>query len=61
MVLVCQLTSDQNLEETQVKKNVFFPTVTKQTASDERNPTAIRAEENHWYKNSPAKDVEYEF
>jgi hypothetical protein len=35
--------------------------MTKQTNSDERNPTGIRAEENHWYKKSPAKDDECEF
>jgi len=35
--------------------------MTKQTISDESNLIGTRAEETHWYKNSPAKDDECEF
>jgi len=43
------------------KKKGIFPTMTKQTISDESNLIGTRAEETHWYKNSPAKDDECEF
>jgi hypothetical protein len=62
VVLVSQHTSDQNVEETlNTKKKSIFPTMTKQTNSDENNLIGTRAEETHWYKNSPANMTSVNF
>jgi hypothetical protein len=47
IVLVCHLTSDQNLEETVIEKCIFKSTTTKLTTSGESNLNIIgkRAEE----------------
>jgi len=61
MVLDCIITSDQNLEKTRNTKKYLLPAIIKQTTSDESNLIGTRAEETHWYKNSPAKYDECEF
>jgi hypothetical protein len=43
IVLVCHLTSDQNMEET--RKNSLPPTMTKRTTSGESNRIGTRAED----------------
>jgi len=44
MILICHITSDQNLEETRNKKCIF-PTMTKWTTSGQTNLKGTRAEE----------------
>ena len=44
MILICHITSDQNLEDTWNKK-CLFPTMTKWTTSGQINLTGTRAEE----------------